>query len=269
MLARLGLRVGLAGVVGDDAFGRFMLQELRERGVDVRGCRIDPARPTGATVILARPTDRAILTATGTIGDLRADDVPDPLVRRARHVHVASYYLQPALEDALPVIAERAHRAGATLSVDPNGDPTERWDGGLRGLLPSVDVFLPNEAEATAIAADDDVAVAARTLHGAGPRPVVAVKCGSDGAIAVDEAGLISRVHGFPVTPVDAVGAGDAFDAGFLAAWLDGQPIGDALALGAACGALSTRGVGGVASLPTRAEAEALALGSAPEAVKR
>src|SRR6185295_14295435 len=73
--ARLGLRVGFVGVVGEDAFGRFMLDSLDAAGIDVSGCRIDPTVATGATVILTRGTDRANLTAIGAIDRLRADDI--------------------------------------------------------------------------------------------------------------------------------------------------------------------------------------------------
>jgi ribokinase len=256
--ARLGLRVALVGVVGDDALGRFMLDELAARGVDVATCRIAADRPTGATVILAKPGDRAILTAEGTIPDLTPEDIPDGLLERTRHVHVASYFLQRGLNRALPAILDGARAAGATVSVDPNGDPSERWDGGLIDLLPRLDVFLPNEAEASAIAGRHDVADAARALAAPGPRPLVVVKRGLAGAIAVDAGGADVRVDAIPVEAVDAIGAGDAFDAGFLAAWLEGRPVRDCLLLGVACGALSTRGAGGTGSQPTRAEAEAV-----------
>jgi len=255
--ARLGLRVALAGVVGDDPLGRFMLDELAVRGVDVAACRIDPDRPTGATVILARDGDRAILTAEGTIPELTAADVPDTLLERTRHVHVASYFLLRGLASALPAVVERARAGGATVSVDPNGDPAETWDGGLVALLPQLDVFLPNEAEAKAIARQGDVVEAARVLAAPGPPPLVVVKCGTDGAFAVDAGGTDERVDAIPIDAVDAVGAGDAFDAGFLTAWLGGRPIHDCLALGVACGALSTRAAGGTASQPTRSEADA------------
>jgi ribokinase len=255
--ARLGLRTAIVGVVGDDAFGRFMLEALDEQGVDVTGCRVEPGRPTGATVVLARPTDRAILTAPGTIADLTVDDVPAALLERTRHVHVASLFLQPAIARRLGDLTERVHAAGATISVDPNWDPSEQWDGGLRVALPGIDAFLPNAAEARAIAETDDLAEAAGRLRGAGPRPIVAIKHGADGAVVIDESGAIFAVPPVPVEPVDGTGAGDAFDAGFLAAWLDGRPVTQAAALGVACGALSTRALGGTPGQPTRSEAEA------------
>jgi sugar/nucleoside kinase (ribokinase family) len=255
--ARLGLRVAIVGVVGDDVFGRFMLEALRQSGVDVDACGVDLAHPTGATVILARPTDRAILTAEGTIAGLTGDDVPSSLLARTRHVHVASYFLQPALRAALPSIADRAHAAGATISVDPNWDPAETWDGGLTSLLPTIDLFFPNEEEAVRISRTSTASAAAHALHGEANGPIVAVKRGARGALAVDTDGTESEVAAVEVEPVDTTGAGDAFDAAFLAAWLAGRPLSEGLIDATAAGTLSTRGLGGVAALPTRAEVDA------------
>jgi sugar/nucleoside kinase (ribokinase family) len=268
--ARLGLRVALVGVVGDDPFGRFMLDALHARGVDVSGCRVDGAGPTGASVILARPGDRAILTAQGTIAALEPSDVPAALVARARHVHVASWFLLDRLRPALPDVAAAAHGHGATVSLDPNGDPTDAWDGGLLALLPSVDVFLPNDAEARRIAGRADVTDAASVLAEWAAGGLVVVKRGAEGAIAA-RAGAQTVSAGAPRTaPLDTTGAGDSFDAGFLASWLEaGRPAGgpalrDCLAFAAACGALSTRALGGTAAQPTRDEvAAALASGGA------
>ncbi len=250
--ARLGLRTAFAGVVGDDAFGRFMVDSLAERGVDTRGVVIDPDRPTGLSVILSRGEDRAILTSLGTIADLRGAAVDIGLVASARHVHVSSYFLQNGLRPDLPELFEAAHREGATTSVDPNWDPAEEWDGGLLGLLPSVDVFFPNSAEARAIAGVDDIDVAASALaeHGC----VVAVKFGQGGGLAIEGDEAV-RSEAIPAEVVDTTGAGDSFDAGFLAGRLAGSPLERCLALGVACGSLSTRAGGGTAAQPTMEEA--------------
>ena len=124
--ARLGLRTALVASVGADPLGEFLLAALAERGVDVSGCRIRPGAPTGVTVVLSRPDDRAILTYPGTIRDLSAEDVDPDLVRRARHVHVSSYFLHAGLRPGLPRLFRDAHATGATVSVDPNWDPRTR-----------------------------------------------------------------------------------------------------------------------------------------------
>ena len=259
--ARLGLRVAFVGVVGDDAMGRFMLDAMRARGIDVSACRIDEAVPTGASVILAGDADRAILTAPGTMPLLRDEDVPAILLERVRHLHVGSVYL---LDGLRPHLAERfaaARRSGVTTSLDCNWDPRGAWDGGIRGIIAQSDVFLPNATEAMRISGRDAVEDAARDLAAAGPL-VVAVKCGADGALAAERDGTLTRVPAIAIDAAETTGAGDSFDAGFLTAWLVGRPVRECLALGVACGSLSTRGIGGTAAQPTRAEAETAARAS-------
>jgi sugar/nucleoside kinase (ribokinase family) len=250
--ARLGLRVGICGVVGDDPFGRFMRDELTGAGVDVRGLIVDPKRPTGVTVVLSRPDDRAMLTAAGTIAGLAGDAVNRDLLRDVRHVHVSSYFLQDALRPDLPELLGEARAAGATTSVDPNWDPAQDWDAGLLSLLPAVDIFLPNSAEARNITGIDDIDVACEALAGRGG--IVAIKFG-DGGGMVQQGEETVRVPGITVDVVDTIGAGDTFDAAFLAAWLDGWPPERALALANVCGAMSCRAAGGTAAQPTREEA--------------
>jgi sugar/nucleoside kinase (ribokinase family) len=260
--ARLGLAVAFDGVVGDDPFGRFMLDRMAARGIDVSGCRIDPARPTGASVILTTGEDRAILTSVGTIGALDVDDVPPALLERARHLHSGSFFLQAASRDRLPGFFAAARARGQTTSFDANWDPAERWDGGVREMLRAADVFFPNAVEVTRIAGVDGVEEATRELARIGcvgrtdGGPLIVVKLGTDGALAHRCDAPIERVAALAVDAVDTTGAGDSFDAGFLRAWLDGASTIDALRLGAVCGALSTLGVGGVDAQPTRAEAE-------------
>jgi sugar/nucleoside kinase (ribokinase family) len=250
--ARLGLRVAFCGVVGDDLFGRFMRDELDRRGVDVTMLVVEPDRSTGLTVVLARPDDRAILTHEGTIGDLRAGSIDFEFLAAASHVHVASYFLQGRLAPDLPALFERVRANGATTSLDPNWDPSERWNGGVRGLLSHTDVFLPNASEAVHIAGTATLDEAVITL--ADTAGLVVAKAGPDGAVAARGDELV-RAPAPAVDPVDGTGAGDSFDAGFLASWLAGDPLERALAIANACGGLSTRALGGVDAQPTIDEA--------------
>jgi sugar/nucleoside kinase (ribokinase family) len=258
--ARLGLRTAIAGVVGADLFGRFMTESLTARGVDVNGLVVVPGAATGLTVILTRPEDRAILTFPGTAAALTAALVPGDLLRRARHVHAASFFLQTALAPELRRIFDDVHAGGGTTSLDPNWDPAEAWAGGLTEALGVTDVFLPNAEEAQRIARLADPAAAADAL--AQTAGLVAVKLGADGALAAAPGMEPIRIPP-PVSavPVDTVGAGDSFDAGLLAGLLRGESIARALAVGCACGALSTRAAGGTTAQPTLKEALA-AIGS-------
>ncbi len=250
-LARLGLRTAIVGVIGDDTFGHFMLDELAGRGVDTTGCSTAADRPTGVSVILSRGDDRAILTASGTIADLTTDMVDPTMVARSRHAHVSSYYLQSQLHPGLPGLLADLREQGLTISLDPNWDPTEEWTGIIE-LLQLVDSFLPNAQEACAITGLADVEAAAEMLAAAGP--AVAVKLGAEGGLLCAD-GKTWRCAGSPIDVVDTTGAGDSFDAGFLAGRLMGSTLEDSLALAVACGSLSTRGSGGTGAQATLAEA--------------
>lgn len=251
--ARLGLRVALVGVVGDDLFGRFMREEVEAAGVDARGLSVDMYHPTGVTVVLSKPDDRAMLTSAGTIGGLRGSLVDPELLRSSRHVHVSSYFLQSGLVADLPRLFREARAADATTSVDPNWDPSGVWDGGLPALMSSIDVFLPNRMEALQLARISSLEDAMARLRAAGSGMVV-VKDGEEGAVGA-QAGEIVVAPAVPVRAVDTTGAGDSFDAGFVAGFIAGEGLERCLALGNACGALSTRRVGGTGSQATMPEA--------------
>ncbi|MEA2556374.1 MAG: hypothetical protein QOI60_1705 [Actinomycetota bacterium] len=249
--AKLGLTVAMVAVVGDDLFGRFVRDELVAHGVDISAVVVDGERPTGVTVVLSSPEDRAMLTMPGTVADLRGTLIPPDLLERTRHVHVSSFFLQRRLAEDLPDLLDDAHRAGATTSLDPNWDPTGDWDGGILELLPQVDIFMPNAMEAMRLARISDLTQAIARLR---TSPLVVVKVGAEGAIAA-QAGEVLKVPGLHRQVVDTTGAGDSFDAGFLAGFLAGEPLERCLMLGNACGTLSTRANGGTAGQATMAEA--------------
>ncbi|MFC1975473.1 carbohydrate kinase family protein [Chloroflexota bacterium] len=251
--ARLGLRVAYSGVVGDDIFGRFMINNLRARAVDTSGIQADPSLKTGLSVILSHPKDRAILTHLGTIDALQAEQVDRMLLRRARHIHVTSYFLQRALQPGLPALLTEARSLGCTVSMDTNWDPAERWADGLDEALAQVDVFLPNEQEALAIARRSNIADALAVL--AQDIPTVVVKLGAEGAMCQQGEACLQDA-GFPVDVMDTTGAGDSFDAGFLYGYLQQWPLADSLALACACGSLSTRAAGGTTAQATLEEAQ-------------
>ena len=174
------------------------------------------------------------------------------LLSAARHVHVSSFFLLHALRPDLPSLLRGAREAGATTSVDPNWDPGETWDSGLRDVLAETDVLFVNEEEALRIAGAESVEVAAREL--ARTVGTVVVKRGAAGALAVEGDHLV-QAPARPVDAVDAIGAGDSFDAGFISALLSGRSLAERLAFANACGALSMRAAGGTRAQPTLAEA--------------
>ncbi|THC55215.1 carbohydrate kinase family protein [Streptomyces sp. A1499] len=251
--ARLGLRVAFAGRVGDDDAGHYIRDALTARGVDTHALTLDPDRATPLTVVLTRGEDRAILTSPGTLTTTSGHDVPAGLLASSRHVHAASYFLQPRLADDLPELLRTARAHGATTSLDTQDDPSGRWDGAaLDAVLAETDILLPNAREAAHLAGGANSPAEAAALLAARV-PLVAVKNGAEGALCHDGRTLM-RAESVAVTPRDTVGAGDSFDAGFIAATLRRHPPHEALRFAAVCGALSTRARGGTAAQPTRDE---------------
>jgi ribokinase len=267
--ARLGLDVAVFARVGDDALGELTRRWLRDAGVDVACVEVAAGEATGLSVGLVRHDDRAVLTALGAMAALEPDAVPDELLRASRHVHIASPFLQPRLARGAARLIARARAAGASTSLDTGWDPAERWSVAL-----DADILFPNAEEVVRLAAAADPAgadspgapsgspgaaadprAAARALAAAGA--TVALKLGAAGAVAFAGDDTV-EVPVPAVDVVDATGAGDSFDAGFIAAHLAGEPLAAALALAVACGALSTRAAGGTAAQPTLEEARAL-----------
>jgi sugar/nucleoside kinase (ribokinase family) len=242
---KLGAHVGVVGTVGPDLFGEFAVRRLGGLGVDTTRVRVDRRCRTGLGVALVEPDDRAILTVVGSIDGVAPGDLPPDPAAACRHWHVASYFLMRRLRPAWRPWLEACRRAGVTTSLDTNWDPDERWDGVLE-LLPFVDVFLPNEAEAAALTGKKDPLAAAEDLARLGP--LVVVKRGRRGALAVRGRERWSR-EGRPARAeaiVDAVGAGDNFDAGFLRAFRLGWDVDACLGLGDRCARASLRRAGGI-----------------------
>lgn len=265
--ARIGLRTALAATVGDDDFGAAAQRMLAERGVALDAIRVLAGRATGLSIHLLAGGDRAIYTERGAMAELTADDAIAALRATApRHVHLAALYLLPALARDGGRVLDAAHAAGATVSVDTNFDPAERF--GRPPWLTRADVLLPNETEALRLTGQASLDAAAQELARDGA--LVAVKRGARGAFAIRgreraEIALASggdaqqAAAGDGATVVDAVGAGDSFDAGAVRGLLDGRTLRELLALGCAAGTLSTRAAGGTAAQATLTEADTLA----------
>jgi sugar/nucleoside kinase (ribokinase family) len=244
-LSKLGARVGFAGVVGNDLFGRFVEERLASAGIDLTTLRRDRTEKTGITIWCQNGKRRAGMTYLGTIAALRPADVPVSNLRRARHLHVGAYFLLQNFHQGAAKVFQKARRLGMTTSLDCNFDPLEKWDSGIRDVLPFVDVFLPNETEARRLTGASTVKEAAAKLAALGN--AVVVKMGARGALVFTRAGSM-RVPAVRARVVDATGAGDSFNAGFLASYLRGKTLVESAKNGAATGARSVQCIGGTAA---------------------
>jgi sugar/nucleoside kinase (ribokinase family) len=251
-IARLGLKTTFIGKVGNDDFGRFMTDSMHKRGIDTSGVVVDQNVQTGLTIIFSAGNDRAILTYAGAMHDLKFSDIDLSLIKKSRHIHLGSYYMQDGLMPDVPRLFDIAHEYGLTISLDTNYDPSEKWNGNLPEVLKRTDIFLPNTTECIAIAHQRNLDQSLEFLSGI--VKTVAVKMGCDGAMA-RRGNEIVKAASIPVEVVDTVGAGDSFDAGFIYGHLNGWEMTRALKLAAVCGSLSTREAGGTAAQPDLNEA--------------
>ncbi|MCM3747233.1 sugar kinase [Paenibacillus pasadenensis] len=247
-LAGLGLEVELVSIVGDDDFGRFCVKELENFGVGTGNVKLDATMRTGATLSLTDGRDRSLLTYLGSIASVTPELIPDSLFAGASHVHFGSYYLQAGMREHWAALFRMAKEAGLTTSFDVGWDPDEQWDRErLKQLLEWTDWFLPSEEEAMAIFECSDINELPKYLPER--RGYVAVKRGSAGALMIKPDGTVIEGEPVRVSPVDTTGAGDSFNAGLIAARLNGKPEQEALTYANVCGAMSTLRIGGAGSL--------------------
>lgn len=242
--AKLGLRVGILGRVGDDRFGRLILRRLDECGVDTGHVIVDPTLKTGLGITLCQGSDRAILTYLGSLCAVAPDDVTYEFLASARHLHHGSFFLHTRLRPHMPDIFRRARELGLTTSLDTNWDPDERWNSTLADVLPLTDVFMPNEQEALYISGCSNLEDAAARLCAQG-MSIVTIKRGIDGARVYYGQEMVECTV-TPATGGDSVGAGDSFDAGFLAGWLRGLPMNQCLDIACHCGRSVASAIGGL-----------------------
>jgi len=245
-LAALKCRVGMIGKTGPDTLGDDALQRLIDRGVDVSRCiKSDKASQTGVTFLLPHDRVRHIVTYPGTIAELTVDDLDKDYVSQAKHFHVSSFFLQKKLQKGLPEFCRALRAQGITVSLDTNDDSEDAWGENLSTMFSEIDILFPNDDEARRMAHKDDLSEAIRWL--AKRVPIVAVKCGRDGAIV--QAGENRwEIPAKSVTPVDTIGAGDSFNAGFLSRFVHSDALDLCAKAGNNAAALSTLRAGGTES---------------------
>jgi len=250
-IAKLGCAVTFISQTGKDSFGDFCLAALRDAGISTRYVRQKAEEKTGVTIALSNTRDRALITFPGAIASFSAKDCDTSLMKRHHHLHLTSYYLQRGLKPSFPALFRQAKAEGLTTSFDPNTDPSQKWSSSINSVLKYTDVLFVNEREATSLTGRKNKREALKALGQLVPCAVV--KQGRKGAVAIQNDKVVAG-SGFQVEAVDTTGAGDSFAAGFVSAYVRRSPIVECLRIANACGALSTRKLGGTPGQPTREE---------------
>lgn len=245
-LSSMGVPVRFAGKLGQDMLARLILDSLSERGVDTRYIMQSNHWQTGVSVATCTADDRTMVTYPGAMEELTEADITDEMLQSASHLHLSSIFLQPGLRPGIVRLFSRAKALGMTTSLDPQFDPAEKWDLPLAELLPLVDVFLPNRSEIQGFSRKFELHEAIRDI--APMANYLVVKDGDKGAWMQfgDELHFHQAFRNEQVA--DVIGAGDSFDAGFIARFIRGEQPRECLRFATLMGALNTTGAGGTAA---------------------
>ncbi len=242
-LSSLGVKVGFIGKIGKDSFGDLVLKSLKEKDVNTDFIISDNNLKTGATIVLNYDEDRAMVTHPGAMEELTIDDISSEQIKSAKHLHISSIFLQPKIKDSIIDLLVKAKKAGLTTSLDPQWDPNEKWDIDLRKLLPFIDVFLPNETEIAHLTNEPDTEKSLKML--APFANLIVVKMGSKGSALLRNGNISIQPAYLNENVVDAIGAGDSFDAGFISKFVHGESPIECQRFGNLCGAINTTAAGG------------------------
>ena len=255
----LGCAVTIAGKVGTDMFGDFVISDLRRHAVGVEHVRRTSNQSTSGTVIFAvQGEDRRYLHAIGANADFTLDDIDYTMLDDVRILYVGGYLAMPSFTpEQLVQLLQEARRRGLTTVLDvvmPAG-----ISFGMQHVAPALaytDYFLPNQDEAARLTGHADARSQAERLSALNPNCAVVITCGPRGSIA-KHGDRIIETPPYRMETVDESGAGDAFTAGLIAGLLRNWDLEHALSLAGAVGASCTRALGCSAGVFTFDEAVA------------
>ncbi|NUQ61801.1 MAG: carbohydrate kinase family protein [Pirellulales bacterium] len=255
-LAKVGYRVGVAGCVGQDAFGQFIIDTLAAGGVNVSGIhKVGNAGTASTMVVNVKGQDRRFISTPGASNHFSIEHIPAEWVRQAKVFYVGGYLMMPKLEtDAMVGLFRTARAAGVKTVLDVVLFGGDHYWNALKKILPETDVFLPNDDEAAVITGVRDPVEQAERFRSVGAHTVVITQ-GDRGTVLISDKTRL-RAGVYPTEYVGGTGAGDAFDAGYIAGLLRGEDPAGCLRWGSALGASCVRAVGATEAVFNRAEAE-------------
>lgn len=242
--AALGSKVCFVGLVGRDSFGDLVRTSLEAKGVDTRYVK-QGETPTGASICMSYGEDRAVLTYQGAMDIMGLDDIDLSVFDETRHIHLSSIFMQSGVLRDLEKILDLAAAKGVTVSLDTQWDPIEKWAFDYKKLLPKITVFMPNEKELQELTGKKTLASAIAEVE---PYlgSAMMLKCGSKGSILIKKDGSRTALPAFLNSNViDAIGAGDSCNSGFVSAFVKGLPLEECQRTGNLTGAVNTTAAGG------------------------
>ena len=269
-LAKLGLEAAWVSRLGTDEFGWYIRNQLRAEGVDCSGVKFDPIHRTGVMFKQTSSGETSVFyyRADSAASHLEPEDLDEAMLRGCRILHLSG--LTPVLSEScrrtVEAAIEMAKRNGVKISFDPN-IRRKLWRGQdyaplIRELTLQSEIVLLGLDEADALFGLRDPDAIFDLLFRDGCAQYVAIKDGGNGAWVADKT-TREKLPPYPCKPIEPIGAGDGFNAGFLAGILQGRDVVTAGRMGAICGALATQTPGDVEGYPDAAQMEAALTGAA------
>ncbi len=243
-LAKLGVNTVFDGVLGNDLYGRFILEELKSKSVDTSLIKQSQQNRTGISIALTNEKDRSFITYIGSNAEVELNI--DHNISLAKHTHLTGYRGGSNHESYIAAL-KKIKNCNMTVSFDVGWDDTGEWYEGIYEIISYVDVFFINEVEAVNYSKCAVVEEAMKKFSSYCNN--IVIKLGSKGSIAYKN-GEIETAEAYKVKAVDTTGAGDSFNAGYIYGFLKGENLKKCLMYGNACGALSVTEFGGNTGFP-------------------
>lgn len=258
-IACLGSKTGFIGMIGQDTFGDLIESSLSNKGVDISMLIRSDKYSSGATICLNYHEDRANVTYQGAMDFMTFDDMDKTLFTKTKHIHLSSIFMQSGIKKDLPEVLKYSRENGLTTSLDPQWDPVEKWDFDYEKILPYVNVFLPNETELKLITQSHSLDEAVQKI-----RPFIdicVVKRGREGSLLLQKNQKPIHLDAFLNNEtIDAIGAGDSFNAGFIHAFVKGETAENAQIIGNLTGAINTTAAGGTGAFTSKDAVKEIAM---------
>ncbi|SHO53206.1 carbohydrate kinase family protein [Anaerocolumna xylanovorans] len=247
-LGKLGLKPVFQGSIGEDCYGRFILEEFHKSNVDNSLLSFSNKNKTGISLSFTNEKDRSFLTYRGTNAEINLKDIDLNKVRQARHIHVTGYAGRQNHREYLKLLAEVKKLKSVSISFDVGWDASGEWYEGIYELFPFIDVLFMNETEAIHYGRKAEAGEAIKDF--AARAKIAVAKLGKKGSIAYSGSEFCQAAP-YQVKAADTTGAGDSFNAGFIYGYLKGKSLTECLLIGNACGALSVTAYGGNTAFPS------------------
>jgi sugar/nucleoside kinase (ribokinase family) len=238
-----GSKVAFLGKIGSDVFSKIILDTLQKSNVDTKHIIISQNSKTGATIALSYGNERAMVTYPGAMSELQESNISDEILEKAKHLHISSIFMQEALLPDVHKLFKRAKKLGLTTSLDTQWDPFEKWNVSFKEILPYVDVFLPNKEEFLIITNSRTIKEGYEKIKDYSN--IVVIKDSINGSHLFSQKEKIYQPAFIMEEIIDAIGAGDSYNAGFLKEFIQNKDLKTCMIEGTLSGAINTQGEGG------------------------